>query len=225
MRISIIHPSRGRPQQAFETATRWIGNSESAFEYILSLDNDDPKLNEYKKLFDEDHNIYQLAIGFNNQSAINAINFGAELATGDLLIVISDDMDCFPGWDTALLNELSGKSDFVLKTRDGIQKTLVTLPIVDRTFYNRYGYIYFDGYSHMCADQELTAVAIMTGKLLYSDLLFEHRHYITGKTQRDSINEKNDATYTQGQKIFDERLKNNFGIINPLIQYNQIIWH
>lgn len=225
MRISVIHPSRGRPQQAFETAKKWILNSDICFEYILSLDNDDPKLNEYKKLFDEDHNIYQLAIGFNNKSAINAINFGAEIATGDLFVVISDDMDCFPGWDTELLNELQGKSDFLLKTRDGIQKTLVTLPILDRKYYERFGYVYEPGYSHMCADQELTAVAIMTNRLLYSDLLFEHKHYIIGKAVKDAIYEKNDATYPQGQAYFNERLRDNFGIKNLINQYQSIVWH
>lgn len=226
MRISIIHPSRGRAKQAFETAKRWIDNSVNVhFEYILSLDYDDDQLSEYKTLFGSHSNDFLLLIDDNRQSAIEAINWGAQKATGDLIIVISDDFDCPIRWDELLKKEVSGKSDFVLKTQDGIQKTLVTLPIVDRVWYERYGYIYHPDYRHMYADQELTSVAIMTGRFLQSDLIFPHLHYTVGKSQRDYINEKNDSTYAQGNEVLIQHRANNFGIDNPVCSYESIIWH
>ena len=54
-----------------------------------------------------------------NRSCVEAINKAAEIARGDILIVVSDDTDCFPGWDTALLKEVEGKEDWILKTQDG----------------------------------------------------------------------------------------------------------
>jgi hypothetical protein len=224
MKISVLHPSRGRPEQAFEAAKRWVENADNEFEYIVMCDYSDPVLPTYEYLFFTYFNCSSFIWADNNHSAIEAINNAAKIATGDLFVVISDDMDCFLGWDTALLAELAGKSDFVLKTQDGIQKTLVTLPIMDRVWYERYGYILEPGYSHMYSDQELTAVAAMTGRLLYSDLLFEHKHYMVGKAPMDETYKRSAATYPQGLVHFEGRRKNNFGIENPVTPYRMIQW-
>lgn len=228
MKISVIHPSRGRPQQAFETAKKWFRDNidQGGTEYILSLDKDDYTYH-YSSLFKELTGTWfgeLKVIVNNNTSAIEAINNAAKTATGELFIIISDDFDCPQHWDTLLLNELSGKSDFLVKTQDGLQPVLITMPIMDRIYYNRFGYIYNTGYSHMYADQELTAVGHMLGRVISSNLLFPHNHYTTGKTAEDHINKKNDATYPQGLAHFSERLKSNFGISQPVINYHQILW-
>ncbi len=224
MKISVIHPSRNRPIRAYATACKFKYYADSPFEYILSMDNDDPDLSQYLELFD---NFGSTAIGctYDNKSAIEAINNAASKATGDILIVISDDFDCVKGWDTLLLKELEGKSDFLLKTQDGIQPVCITLPIMDRVYYNRFGYIYHPDYRHMAADVELTAVGRMLGRVINSNLLFEHLHYTVGKSPKDAINEKNDLTYQYGDMVLAEHLKTNFGINDPLINYNQIQWH
>lgn len=226
MKISIIHPSRNRPKEAFETACKWRDNADLGFEYILSLDNDDKALPDYLKLFD---NFGHTAKGctYDNKSAIEAINKAAKIATGDLLIVISDDFSCTEHWDTKLRNYMFANNtgfDFVAKTNDGIQPTLVTLPIMGRTYYERYGYIYHPDYLHMFCDQEMTAVAIMTGKYIKIPMLFEHLHYSIGKFEKDAISVRNDSTWAQGEALFHERLKTNFGIENPVVPYSSIQW-
>lgn len=227
MKISIIHPSRNRPKEAFATAKNWLLKADNDlgadFRYILSLDIDDPSLNDYNTLF-ENFGLYGLSIVSKNRSAIDAINNAAKIATGDLLIVVSDDTDCPIGWDTLLLKELQGKSDFCAKVDDGLQPTLVTMPIMDRVYYERYGYIYENSYSHMFCDQELTAVAIMTGKYIKLPLTFNHLHYTTGHTPKDALNLRNDSTWHQGETLFNERLKTNFGIETPVIPYSSIKW-
>lgn len=222
MNITVIHPSRNRPQQAFETFTKWHDNSDNDFNYILSLDEDDNDLANYLGLFNPC--LIGLSLGY-NKSAIEAINGAAQFASGDIFIVISDDTDCFKGWDTSLIIMLHGHNDFVAKVDDGIQPTLVTMPIVHRDFYERYGYIYHPDYKHMGCDVELTAVAMMTGKYIKLPLTFNHLHYSTGKSTKDAINEKNDLTYQHGDEVLKEHLKNNFGIENPVMQYNEIVWH
>lgn len=234
MKISIIHPSRNRPKEAFETACKWRDNADLGFEYILSLDNDDNALSDYLKLFDNFGNTAK-GCTYDNKSAIEAINKAAKIATGDLLIVISDDFDCFPHWDTLLISaihwdaeklfmQIDRKTDFIVKTQDGLQKTLITLPIMDRIYYERFGYIYHPDYVHMFSDQEMTAVGHMLGKIITVDLEFNHLHYTTGKSAYDEINRKNDATWSQGEALFNERLKTNFGIENPVIPYSSIEW-
>lgn len=154
----------------------------------------------------------------------DAINYGALHSNGNIIIVVSDDFSCPEHWDTLLLEALKGKSDYCVKTQDGLQPTLMTLPIMDRVYYERFGYIYYPEYRHMFCDQEMTAVAHMLGKAISLPILFPHNHYTTGKFKRDAITARNNATWQQGKKLFNERLKFNFGIDNPVIQYSQIKW-
>jgi len=214
MKISIIHPTRHRRKMAIATRMNWLMKADGDVEYLLSIDSDDQTMPPFVK-----------GIRGPNKTAIEAINRAAKEATGDLLVVVSDDFGCDMHWDTLLKMEIEGREDFLVKTRDGIQPVLVTLPIMDRAYYNRFGYVYHPDYYHMGCDVELTAVAIMTGKLIYSDLLFPHLHYSTGLTPKDEINEKNDKTYAQGDEVLARHRENNFGIKHPVCTYESIIWH
>lgn len=221
MKISVIHPSRGRHQQAYRTAKNWISKADNRFDYFLSFDSDEQDV--YCRQFE----LYQdVIVGLNgtNKSAIEAINKAALLVITDLFVVISDDFEAPEHWDTLLLQALEGKSDFCAKTDDGLQPTLITMPIMDRVYYERYGYVYHSDYLHMFADQELTAVAMMTGKYIKLDLSFPHLHYSTGKSPKDEVNVRNDMTWKQGQRLFDRHLENNFGIESPVMAYTDIQW-
>lgn len=204
-KISVIHPSRKRPEQAFNTAQTWLNNSEDVFEYILSLDSDDNS--NYVNPF-----IDGITLRNNNRSAVDAINNGAKLATGDILMVISDDFDCPIHWDESIKQQTEGKTDWIAKTWDGIQKWIITLPIMDRTYYNRFGYIYNPDYLHMFCDTELTCVADLTGRKIELDIPFSHNHYSTGKSAKDEVSVKADATWNQGEKLFIERAKRKFDL-------------
>lgn len=85
MGITLIHPSRGRPQKARETYEYWIANASNPenIEHILSLDFSDPLNEEYDR-FDKltiDH----------NTCVVEATNQAAKIATGDILVYTSDD--------------------------------------------------------------------------------------------------------------------------------------
>lgn len=228
--ISIIHPTRNRKKQALKTMSKWLFNADKPhkIEYIFSVDNNDveywaSKVRIMPKTFST-LSMDCLVIKNYNQNAIQAINYAAKFALGDLFIIVSDDTDCPEHWDTLLLQAFEGKSDFCVKTDDGLQPTLITMPIMDRVYYERYGYVYFEGYRHLFADQELTSVALMTGKYIKLDLKFPHLHYSTGQSPKDEINVKNDLTWRQGELLFNERLKTNFGITEPVMQYSDIKW-
>ena len=64
----------------------------------------------------------------------------------------------------------------------------------------------------MFCDTELTCVADMTGRKIDIPLLFPHNHYSTGKSVKDSVSEKADKTWAQGEALFIERAKGNFGL-------------
>lgn len=220
MKISIIHPTRGRKIQAINTMKKWLNLADCPYdiEYIFSIDSDDTE--EWNDI--NHHNVFIFRNA--NKSTVEAVNIAAKKTTANIMIVVSDDFSCIQGWDTLLLNEIEYKSDFLLKTFDGIQNTLVTLPILDRIYYNRFGYIYHPDYLHMHCDEEMTIVSLMLGRYIKSDLMFEHEHHSTGKTIKDSISIKNDDTWNHGQDTINRRAINNFDIINPLVKREDIIW-
>lgn len=229
-KITCIHPTRGRKEQALNTATKWLRHAYNPWdiEYIISVDdNDTDSWMSVVRLFphvDSSSTMDIKVIRNNNRSAIDAINNAANIATGDLLIVVSDDTSCPEHWDSQLRASLEGKSDFCAKVDDGLQPTLVTMPVMDRIYYERYGYIYHHEFEHLHCDEELTCVALMTGKYIKLPLLFPHDHPLTGRTQRDWLNDRNDTTWAQGQSTLDKHALNNFGIENPVMKREDIVW-
>jgi hypothetical protein len=65
----------------------------------------------------------------------------------------------------------------------------------------------------------------MLGRAITLPLMFPHNHYSTGNFIRDEITMRNNSTWGQGENLFNERLKINFGIENPVIKYSEIKWH
>lgn len=176
-------------------------------EYILSLDKNEPLIQEYANLFD-----YGQFIENNNSSVVDAINVGVKSVSGNIIIVMSDDTECPDNWGQKLLEVVDGKTDFILKTKDGIQPWIITMPIMDRTYYNRFGYIYYPEYKHMFCDTELTCVADILGRKIESNLLFPHKQYSVTGEKPDEINRRADKTWDQGEKLFLERYKKNFDL-------------
>ena len=207
--ISILHPSRSRPKQAYTTAKKWIDSAGVEVEYLLSLDNDDQMKDYYNWT---PRFIQHNCVIFNpNRSAVDAINNAAKIAKGDILIQIADDFDCPPDWGKQIIEATTGKTDWIMKTPDGIQNWIITLPIMDRTYYNRFGYIYHPDYLHMFCDTELTCVADYTGRKITANIPFKHNHYSVGG-MKDAISERADKTWEQGEKLFISRFRQNFGL-------------
>lgn len=208
MKFTIIHPSRSRPQKSAATINRWLERSSGGVEVILSADFDDPMLPEYKQ-----HACFDRILVNQNKSAIEAINIAAWHATGDIFIVVSDDTDCPRGWDLTISDVTMGKRDFVIKFADGIQKRIITMPVMDRVYYNRDGYIYNPIYDHAFCDTEMTEVAHIRGRVITRlDVMFRHLHpEVTGEP-RDALQIRNDATHDPGRAIFNQRKAINFGL-------------
>jgi hypothetical protein len=203
--ISIIHPTRSRPERSYNTIKKWREKAGCDLEEIISVDSDDTELAAYVGFFG-----VRLLVN-PNKSAIEAINNAAKVATGDIMIVVSEDSDCPDNWGKKILDVTRGREDWLLSTNDGVQNhRIITMPIMDRKYYNRFGYIYYPEYLHMCADEELTRVGQILGRIIKCDLKFPHLHYsITGE-ERDEVHKKNDATLEFGRHLFRKRKRKRF---------------
>lgn len=204
--ISLIHPSRGRPQKAKETYDNWVAKSYSVrrfgkpdFEHILVVDSDDPKAKEYEGAY----------IG-NHQSVVHATNIGARMANRDILLYLSDDFDCPQDWDLLIQIEFR---DFVgpalLKVDDCLQKfhvPVLTIPIMNRAFYLRTGYFWNPLYKSMFVDEDLYWTARKLEALRFAPhLKFPHNHVSIGKAENDETYRRSAANWDQGKEVFRRR--------------------
>jgi len=218
--ISILHPSRQRPEKSFETCKKWLDksglHSAEIIELIISVDQDDPELEGYKAhktLRDiTGRAITGGAIIHENRSAVDAINRAALASRGQILIVVSDDTDCPGDWAVDLIKAVEGKTDWIAKCPDGIQNWIITMPIMDRAYYKRFGYIYHPEYRHMFCDTEITCVADLLGRKIDIPITFPHLHPGHGHGTPDALNARADATWQQGEDLFLSRLKKNFDL-------------
>lgn len=209
--MTVIHPSRSRPEKSHNTLVQWASNCTSVPfpNFIVSLDSSDPTVEQYKKTYQKNTicSAWMDIIVNDNRSCVDAINNAAKFSDDDILIVVSDDTGCFKGWDTALLKELEGKKDYLLKCKDGIQDYIVTMTVMDRQYYERDGYIYHPDFFHQFADTYLTCKADIRGRLIKSNLKFPHNHYSHVKETPDELHKRNDATWREGQNTFVRLMK------------------
>jgi len=215
---------------AYDTAMKWIRNvgGQNQAELILSLDNDDPKLVEYQNLFLGDGEWPFTTIIFNdNNNVVDAMNAGAKIAQGDLLVCISDDFECFQNWDEELIKLIDSDVQ-AIQVKDGIinekhsayykkyrmHEYIMTLPIMTMGLYKLLGYIYYPEYTGMFADNDLAEMCQAMGVLKQSKLLFNHNHFtVTKKEDETYKRHNNQPSWDIGQKLINERRLNNFNAI------------
>lgn len=181
-------------------------------ELIVSVDDNDPQIDQYKHFYSSGRfsNPNVKLIVNKNRSAVDAINQAAKVSQGDVLIVVSDDTDAIKSWDRIISQAVGTHKDFVLKVNDGIQDWIVTMPIMDRVYYERFGYVYYPEYQHMFCDTHLTHVADALGKLIIrNDITIPHLHYSTQRTERDEVTKKADNTFNEGRNIYLRLLRQN----------------
>lgn len=204
--ISILHPTRSRPDKSRETVQKWRKLAGVETELIVSVDEDDPCLSSYKLIYPD------LLIS-KNRSAVDAVNNAAAQATGRIMVVLSDDTDCPQNWGATILRATKGKRDFVLKVFDGLQSWIVTQPIIDRQYYERFGYVYNPNYKHQFVDTEFTHIADILQAIIWrNDILFPHKHYSVTRQRPDAVNRRADATWEEGKRTYIRRCRQKFGL-------------
>ena len=220
-RILIKFPTRGRFDKFFSTLDLYYDKLSKKYPYhfVITCDEDDPVMNNpeaIQKLNTYPHLSYYFGY---NKSKIEACNANLEKHLDfDILILASDDMiPKVKAFDRAIVNYMKKEFpnfDGILHFDDGFQhKNIVTLPIMGKKYYERFGYIYHPSYVSLFCDNEMTLVAQMINKLIYINLLLiEHQHPLANKANYDSLYEKNDVFYERDRKVYFERYRRNFDL-------------
>lgn len=204
--ISLLHPSRGRPEKAWDTYQKWAYQMTTHLDYILSVDSSDPELQRYKQLFR--NSPFEIQIN-DNKSVVEATNVAAKQSKGDILIYLSDDFDCPGGWDIKVLQEFAKYTGpTIIKVDDCLQKfttAILTIPFMNRAAYNLLGYFWHPGFKSMYVDEYLYWRAVKLEILrLAPHLKFEHLHYSVGKSPIDETYKRSEANWDQGKTLFNK---------------------
>lgn len=212
--ISLLHPSRGRPQKSFDTVQKWLSKVKGItnIEIILSIDDSDLMAGEYWRIYEP---INVIRIQHNNQSVVEATNRVAKAATGDIMIYLSDDFDCPEGWDLSVRKEFEGENrPLLIKVDDCLQRfevPVLTIPIMNRALYERLGYFWHPGYRSMFVDEDLYWTAKKLGALKNCEYLkFPHEHPANGKAENDETYRRSAANWDQGKEMFRLRKAQGF---------------
>lgn len=173
----------------------------------MSIDNNDPCYAGYfnTKIRSIDNYLFPS----DNSSVVEATNKAAKETTGDILIYISDDFKCFPGWALAIEQEFKKYSGpALIKVDDCLQKfetPVLTIPIMNRQCYEALGYFFHPGYKSMFVDEHLYWRTKKLGFLKFAPhIKFEHCHVSVGKAENDETYRRSAANWEQGKALFQK---------------------
>ena len=215
MKFSLLHATARLPEGWRAAHDAWMARAKHPenVEYLLCVDSGVTATREVQA------GGHRLVFNTDPASPVSAWNTAAKHSTGDVLIVLADDLFPCEGWDEkieqALKHLVMRSSGAVLEVSYGgtsaDQRRLIIHPILTRAYYERYGYVFFPEYFSMYCDDDFTAQARQDQVVLDArHIVFEHRHPTNGSLpdavyRRSNANEKME----QGRAIFERRWHKN----------------
>ena len=214
------YATRGRPGLFCKTLTEWTeklsGNNDVTF--VISVDDQDESMKEprtYEAMISAQRHDKVDVYRYSSPEAgkIKAINRDIEKHSFDILVCVSDDMGpIVDGYDDIIVGDMQKHwpdLDGVLHYNDGhVNHQLMTLSIMGKTYYDRFGYIYHPDYTSLWCDNEAMEVAKSLGKHVYIDrCIIEHRYKGHGDDLTYQDSEKN---YQRDRAVFDLRREQGF---------------
>ena len=161
--ISILTPSRSRPQLAHRMVTSAIKTAGCNLEIMLYLNNDDPLLEEYKQLFDPS----QYTIG-PNQSTSYSWNLMAEKAKYNILFLVGDDCEFItPNWSSLVIdafNQYPDKIVCVYPRAPSVSKYKSPHFCLHKNWINTLGYFLPPHFYHWYVDTWILEIAQRLGR-------------------------------------------------------------
>lgn len=185
MNILFKYPTRNRWnwfQKTLDTYYTMISES-CDFQFLISLDEDDESMlqPDVRKFLDYQPNlIYKYG---NSRSKIEAVNANMDSVDGwDILVLVSDDMiPIVKGFDKIIIDNMQKyfpDMDGALHFNDGFlgQDRTITLSIMGRKLYERFGYIYHPAYKSFFCDNEFTEQVRKMKKVIYlPQVIIKHK--------------------------------------------------
>ena len=238
MKILFKFATRSRPEKfkkCVENIRSMVADKNN-YLIVVSADTDDESM---KNIEIENDNLDIVFFFGQSLSKIHAVNRDIDHfkeAQWDILINTSDDMHFVQkGFDDIIRQDMAANfpdTDGVLHYNDGNQKSnVMTLSILGRKYYDRFGFIYHPDYTSLWSDVEATEVAYMMGKYKYmgdDKILFRHFHPAWGLAQYDEQYRQTESQelWVKDKAVIDSHRETIYGlahdqIVNPF-KYPQL---
>ena len=186
--IILKYPTRHRPIKFMNNLNAYLDKASGKHKItvVVTMDIDDSSMNNNPLRYFLTNKIKgDIDITFsygNSEGKISAINRMVPATDWDIIISTADDMEPVEqGWDDIIVQDmmrefpdLNGALNYnndprlEAKGAEGY-KTLITLPVIGRKLYDRFGYIYHPAYKAEWCDNEQTEVFEKLGVLRHID--------------------------------------------------------
>lgn len=225
-KIVIKFPTRSRPdkfKKVFEKSINFLSGKHDV-RYVVSMDTDDESMNNedirswFEGLKSKGVDI-KYAYG-NSKTKIEACNADMEGETGDILILMSDDMvPCMEGYDDIIaMGFAQCFPDYVgaIKFNDGLrgpEDLLMTLPVLGFPLFEAMGHIYHPDYTSLYCDTEMTALFSKMGMLAVSPTCIIRHEWLPGDhPDADELHQRNENAEMYGKdgEVYQARMQNDF---------------
>lgn len=225
IRLLIKLTSRSRPLRCIETLESIYSNmsDNKNFTVMLSIDSDDNSLDDsfYAKVDSFPQLIKYRGLSKNKIDAINRdvdkFNYW------DVLVNVSDDqVFIVKDYDESIryhMHQNFPDTDGVLHYPDNNRSDLMTMSIIGRKHYQRFGYIYHPSYSSLYCDNEAQEVAKMLNCYKFVDeRIFNHNHPAYDARYWDEQYKRTETIGNNLDKIvYEQRKAINFGILSQAV--------
>lgn len=217
-RILYKYPTRSRADKFFaslDNLYRLV--SHDNYHILVTLDVDDPVVttDEFKKKILE----------YSNLTPMWGTSTGKVSATNrdliffddwEILVLLSDDMHLQPGFDKEILKSFEDGFSGLVHFPDGVaNERLCTFTVMDRIYYDMFGWIYNPIYKSVGCDNEQHEVAVKLGRYKYIPVyIVRHLHPAYGMAPIDDLYRRNEdpVLYAQDLETLRNRRADNFGI-------------
>jgi hypothetical protein len=187
--IILKYPTRHRPMKFMENLNAYLKkiSGKHKITVVITMDIDDSSMNNnpMRYYMNNKNTGEDISVTFsygNSEGKIAAINRMVPTTDWDIILSTADDMvPVEDGWDNIIVQDmirefpdLNGALNYnndprlEAKGAEGF-KTLITLPVIGRKLYDRFGYIYHPAYKSEWCDNEQTEVFEKLGVLRHID--------------------------------------------------------
>lgn len=212
MKILYKYPTRARWRWFRKTLETYYGmmSEDCIFQFLVSLDEDDTSMliPEVRKFLDYQPNlIYKYG---KSRTKIEACNADMDLVSDwDILVLVSDDMiPIVKDFDKIIVENMEKHFpdlDGALHFDDGLfgKDRTITLSVMGRKLYERFGYVYHPAYKSFFCDNEFTDEVYGMEKAKYIPQIIIQHKWHGGPKSKDALYRRNsgmkgdEATYNR----------------------------
>jgi ribosomal protein L31 len=216
MLIHYNFATRNRPQRMAEAIGTIIAlSADQNYTIGLTIDDDDSTTLNSHQLVDVLQSEQIKVNPGRSSSKVHAINRGMAGWSGDIVVNISDDMRFIKrGFDGDIIQAFQGERDQFIHFPDGhVNQVLPTMSIMDRSYHERFNYIYHPDYKSLWCDNEAMDVAQQLGRYKYIDLqIFSHEHPAWTGEPADALLMHTESFFEIDQETYQRRSKLRFPI-------------